>query len=316
MNTNGEMDTRQYLLSDYTHIYTKESFARLKKAIDEMAVGGRESIAVELEAVETYGNRDNIVTLSVFRRTKKGAPTVIVGVMADQTALHQQRRMAKDTMLRYQSIFSTSMVDMTYYNTEGLLTDINNKCCETFGCSREELLSENVPFNFAIEDADVTVDKFEGCYSTHLIKAVDKTKLADSVSIVKDVYYEQQLVPVYDSDNRFLGIFGSGRDVTEFVESCHQLKRSIKNTENVIVDVRKLSDEHIEKIGKLSHVYDVKYTSNRLTIKCSGGRHNISHVIDYFADNNLDYDRIYSELPTLNDVFLEITGKSLRDKEA
>ena len=38
--------------------------------------------------------------------------------------------------------------------------------------------------------------------------------------------------------------------------------------------------------------------------------------IDYFADNGLDYDRIYSELPTLNDVFLEITGTSLRDQEA
>lgn len=254
MNTNGEMDTRQYLLSDYTHIYTKESFARLKKAIDEMADGGRESIAVELEAVETYGNRDNIVTLSVFRRTKKGAPTVIVGVMADQTALHQQRRMAKDTMLRYQSIFSTSMVDMTYYNTEGLLTDINNKCCETFGCSREELLSENVPFNFAIEDADVTVDKFEGCYSTHLIKAVDKTKLADSVSIVKDVYYEQQLVPVYDADNRFLGIFGSGRDVTEFVESYHQLKRSIKKMMMAAQDV----SDYINNINFALHAGGVR----------------------------------------------------------
>ena len=55
--------------------------------------------------------------------------------------------------------------------------------------------------------------------------------------------------------------------------------------------------------------------SGRLEIKCAGGRHNISHVIDYFANNNLDYDRIYSELPTLNDVFLEITGKNLRDKE-
>lgn len=109
-------------------------------------------------------------------------------------------------------------------------------------------------------------------------------------------------------------IMDKGKNVAE--GTSDELKRSIKNTENVIVDVRKLSDEHIEKIGKLSHVYDVKYTSNRLTIKCSGGRHNISHVIDYFADNNLDYDRIYSELPTLNDVFLEITGKSLRDKEA
>ena len=55
--------------------------------------------------------------------------------------------------------------------------------------------------------------------------------------------------------------------------------------------------------------------SDKLTIKCSGGRHNITHVIEYLSENNLNYDRIYSELPTLNDVFLEITGKELRDKD-
>ena len=109
-------------------------------------------------------------------------------------------------------------------------------------------------------------------------------------------------------------IMDKGKNVAE--GTSDELKRSIRNTENVIVDVRKLSDEHVANIGKLNHVYDVSYMSNRLTIKCSGGRHNISHVIDYFSENNLDYDRIYSELPTLNDVFLEITGKDLRDKEA
>ena len=109
-------------------------------------------------------------------------------------------------------------------------------------------------------------------------------------------------------------IMDKGKNVAE--GTSDELKRSIRNTENVIVDVRKLSDEHVANIGKLNHVYDVSYMSNRLTIKCSGGRHNISHIIDYFSENNLDYDRIYSELPTLNDVFLEITGKDLRDKEA
>ena len=109
-------------------------------------------------------------------------------------------------------------------------------------------------------------------------------------------------------------IMDKGKNVAE--GTSDELKRSIRNTENVIVDVRKLSDEHVANIGKLNHVYDVSYMSNRLTIKCSGGRHNISHIIDYFSENNLDYDRIYSELPTLNDVVLEITGKDLRDKEA
>ena len=109
-------------------------------------------------------------------------------------------------------------------------------------------------------------------------------------------------------------IMDKGKNVAE--GTSDELKRSIKNTENVIVDVRNLDEKHVEAMKKLNHVYDVKYMSDRLVIKCAGGRHNISHVIDYFADNNLDYDRIYSELPTLNDVFLEITGTSLRDQEA
>jgi hypothetical protein len=89
----------------------------------------------------------------------------------------------------------------------------------------------------------------------------------------------------------------------------------IKNTENVIVDIKKLPNEHIDAIKNIHHVYDVQYAGDKLTIKCNGGRHNITHVIEYLSDNNLNYDRIYSELPTLNDVFLEITGKELRDKE-
>ncbi|MBR6402729.1 MAG: ABC transporter ATP-binding protein [Eubacterium sp.] len=97
--------------------------------------------------------------------------------------------------------------------------------------------------------------------------------------------------------------------------TSEELKGKIKNTENVIVDIKKLSEDHIEAIRKLNHVYDVQYMSDKLTIKCNGGKHNITHVIEYLSENNVSYDRIYSELPTLNDVFLEITGKELRDND-
>ncbi|MBR4514050.1 MAG: ABC transporter ATP-binding protein [Lachnospiraceae bacterium] len=97
--------------------------------------------------------------------------------------------------------------------------------------------------------------------------------------------------------------------------TSEELKKMIKNTENVVVDIKRLPAEKIEELKKLSHVYEVSYVSDRLTIKCAGGRHNISHVIAFFEKENIEYDRIYSELPTLNDVFLEITGKELRDKE-
>ena len=108
-------------------------------------------------------------------------------------------------------------------------------------------------------------------------------------------------------------IMDKGKEIAS--GTSEELKGKIKNTENVIVDIKKLSEDYIEAIRKLNHVYDVQYLSDKLTIKCNGGKHNITHVIEYLSENNVSYDRIYSELPTLNDVFLEITGKELRDND-
>ena len=35
--------------------------------------------------------------------------------------------------------------------------------------------------------------------------------------------------------------------------------------------------------------------------------------MEYLKENKIKYNKIYSERPTLNDVFLELTGKELRD---
>ncbi len=126
------------------------------------------------------------------------------------------------------------------------------------------------------------------------------------------IYTSHYMEEVEQICSRIL-IMDKGHEVAS--GTSEELKAKIKNTENVIVDIKKLSDEDIEGIRSLNHVYEVTYQNQRLTIKCSGGRHNISHVIEYLAGKGLNYGRIYSELPTLNDVFLEITGKELRDKE-
>lgn len=126
------------------------------------------------------------------------------------------------------------------------------------------------------------------------------------------IYTSHYMEEVEQLCNHIL-IMDKGKKIAE--GSLSELKGMIKNTESVVVNIRNLKDEHIEEIKKLHHVYDVKYMNNILTIKCSGGKHNITHVAEYFKNENIDYDRIYSEIPTLNDVFLEITGKQLRDKE-
>ena len=254
LKDDGEMDSREYKLEEFGNAYDAESFDLLRNLIKDVSAGKKEDGSLQMKSGKDNGNREYIMVLSVFRRTKGGAPKVIVGMMDDQTERLQNQRSAKDNMLRYQSIFSTSMVDMTYYNTEGILTDINKKACETFNCNREELLSERVPFNYALEDNAIKVEDFKGCYSTHIIRAKNNPNLADAIVFSKDKYYEQKLVPMYDAKSRFLGIFGSGRDVTEFVDSYHQLKKSIGQLKSAAFDIT----EYINNINYALHVGGVR----------------------------------------------------------
>lgn len=108
-----------------------------------------------------------------------------------------------------------------------------------------------------------------------------------------------------------IAIIDKGRVIAS--GTTEQLKKMIKNTETAHVDILGLTEKELGEIRQLPYVYDVKYDDEKLTVSFSGGKHNIISVLDYFRNNKLTFGRVYSELPTLNDVFLEITGKALRD---
>ncbi len=92
-----------------------------------------------------------------------------------------------------------------------------------------------------------------------------------------------------------------------------ELKGMIKNNETIYVESECISEKDIAGIKEINHVYAVDYNGGKLLIKCSGGSHNLIHVMNYLTENEISFGRVNSELPTLNDVFLEITGKELRE---
>ena len=110
-----------------------------------------------------------------------------------------------------------------------------------------------------------------------------------------------------------IAIMDKGKKIAEGTKD--ELKRMIKNTETLTIEILDLSDEILERVRALDHVYEADYSDNKLEVRCSGGKHNLIHVLNLLQENNVSFSRVYSELPTLNDVFLEITGKALRDKE-
>lgn len=95
--------------------------------------------------------------------------------------------------------------------------------------------------------------------------------------------------------------------------SKEELKAMIKLGETISVEIFGLDDNKLDEIKQLPNNISVDYNNRYLTIKYNKGKHNLTNLLDYFKDNNMSFGRVYSEMPTLNDVFLEITGKELRD---
>ncbi len=95
--------------------------------------------------------------------------------------------------------------------------------------------------------------------------------------------------------------------------SKEELKSMIKLGEKITVEIFGLGSNRIDEIRRLPNANSVDYNGKTLVVKYNKGKHNLTTLLDYFRDNDISSGRIYSELPTLNDVFLEITGKELRD---
>ena len=92
-----------------------------------------------------------------------------------------------------------------------------------------------------------------------------------------------------------------------------ELKELAEIEERITVEVNDLDSKYIDKILEFKNVDVVTYSDNILLITYKKGKNNISDMVEFLKNNRIKYNKIFSERPTLNDVFLELTGKELRD---
>lgn len=108
-----------------------------------------------------------------------------------------------------------------------------------------------------------------------------------------------------------IAIMDKGQNLA--IGTKEELKKMIKKSEIIRIDVLELTAADLEGIRQLPHVYQADYDKHQLTVLCNGGKHNLIRVLGFLQERELAVGHVYSEQPTLNDVFLEITGKELRD---
>lgn len=95
--------------------------------------------------------------------------------------------------------------------------------------------------------------------------------------------------------------------------SKEQLKDMIRTSEKIILDVPQITSELLEHIRQLRGIQTVQYSNNQLTIQTSELKDSMLPLLQFFEENSIMYANLTTSEATLNDVFLEITGKELRD---
>lgn len=96
-------------------------------------------------------------------------------------------------------------------------------------------------------------------------------------------------------------------------DTSEELKNSIEMNEKISFKSSNLTDEIKEKIKTLDHILSYEEKDSAVKLTFSHGDGYLMKLIKLLDENNIKYSSLNVEKPSLNDVFLELTGKDLRD---
>lgn len=140
----------------------------------------------------------------------------------------------------------------------------------------------------------------------HILEGIQKLN-REGATVIYTSHYMEEVEQICTR----IAILDHGRNIATGTKE--ELKRMIKTGERITVEGIAVTPEQLLAIRKIPHVFQTEYENQRLVICCSAAKQNLMRVLHYLEEESISFGKIFSELPTLNDVFLEITGKELRD---
>lgn len=129
----------------------------------------------------------------------------------------------------------------------------------------------------------------------------------DGATIIYTSHYMDEVEELCD----YIVIIDRGQVIAKGTKES--LKDLIDINEKVSFASDKLSNNNLEKIKAMDHLIDIEYNDGYYHLNFAHGKNNLINLIDFFNQNSLEYDDLTSQSPSLNDVFLSLTGKELRD---
>lgn len=129
----------------------------------------------------------------------------------------------------------------------------------------------------------------------------------DGATIIYTSHYMDEVEELCD----YIIIIDKGKVIAK--GSNESLKDLIDINEKVSFESDKLNDDDLEELKAIEGLLDIKYKDGLYYLSFAHGKNNLINLIDFLNQNSIKYDNLTSKSPSLNDVFLSLTGKELRD---
>ena len=240
---------RSYSLLEFSHRFDPNDFALLTEGLRQVIEEKAPTYTLQLKEYENdlIHSSNYTATLSVLRRDRHKKPSVIICSKTDTTQERLRQQLIKESMLRYQSLFNSAMVDMVYYDADGFITDMNSKSLEVVGGDIETIRKKHISLSDVLGIENLDLDDFEFFYATQIFNGPDDERTLNKMLKRKKLYYEIQVMPIRDTNGKRIGFFGSGRNVTEVAHSYRKLQ---ENTN----ELQKAQDEVTSYVHNIDYV--------------------------------------------------------------
>ena len=258
LSESGEM-SEEYNPVDFAQFYDRDDFEKMRSLIFDICEGRRLTANVNIRGIGADKRISYYeVHLSIIEHDSKGRAIRILGVQHDVTDIHEKKANANALSIRYETVFNSSLIDMLYYDKNGVLTDINDTACESFGIrNRKEVLKERHLFQENPLFNNIDISKTS---QTHTTTVIDIAEYENSRYHFKKsekkgkMYYESTINSVVNQQGEMEGIYIAGRDVSEMVNSFHQQIEGAIALKKATAQIQ----EYVENINYALRVSDVR----------------------------------------------------------
>ncbi|WP_461613313.1 ABC transporter ATP-binding protein [Clostridium sp. Marseille-QA1073] len=140
----------------------------------------------------------------------------------------------------------------------------------------------------------------------HILNSVRKLNKMGS-TIIYTSHYMEEVEEICSK----VGIMDHGRLIAEGTKE--ELKALITDYNYIKVNVDNMDNLDIEKFKNINGINNINIKENTIIFEINKDIINIDKIVRVFVDNNISIREINTVMPNLEDVFLKLTGRKLRN---